>query len=196
MSLVLAQQFTHLQHAPFEYRIEVTNSSNAPRQGTCRIFLCPRHDERGQTMRFRDQRSLLIEMDKFYVTCKRACIWHDAHQFLICANHRSFIFLFFSHSEPWTKHFASSLRPIERYHSIWTVIPSYWQRFPANWYRWTGSIPILWLRMATAYVAATRHTRRRSFRYSRHDFEYVGWPYWTNTGLVSFIYLSSSWTLY
>ena len=63
-------QFTHLQHAPFEYRIIVENNSGGPRRGTCRIFLCPKNDERGQALRFRDQRPLMMEMDKFLVNCE------------------------------------------------------------------------------------------------------------------------------
>lgn len=63
-------QFTHLQHAPFEYQIDVTNETSTMKQGTCRIFLLPKVDERGQAMRFRDQRMFAIEMDKFLVHCK------------------------------------------------------------------------------------------------------------------------------
>lgn len=98
-------QFTHLQHAPFEYRISATNNSRAPRQGTCRIFLCPRFDERGQTLRFRDQRSVLIEMDKFYVTCESLAGIIAKGQLLklICC---------FCYSESWTKHHQTSLRRI------------------------------------------------------------------------------------
>ncbi|XP_059618290.1 phenoloxidase subunit 1-like [Phlebotomus argentipes] len=60
-------QFTHLQHAPFSWRITVNNDSGATRQGTCRIFMCPRTDERGMPFTFRDQRVLMIEMDRFTV---------------------------------------------------------------------------------------------------------------------------------
>ncbi|XP_037049326.1 phenoloxidase 2-like [Bradysia coprophila] len=60
-------QFTHLQHAPFEYTINVENSSSAQRQGTCRIFLCPINDERGTPLSFEEQRKLMLEMDKFTV---------------------------------------------------------------------------------------------------------------------------------
>lgn len=35
--------------------------------GTARIFLSPKFDERGIEMQFRDQRKLMIEMDKFVV---------------------------------------------------------------------------------------------------------------------------------
>lgn len=63
-------QFTHMQHAPFEYQISVNNSARMARRGTCRLFLCPRSDERDAPLRFRDQRSLMIEMDKFAVDCK------------------------------------------------------------------------------------------------------------------------------
>lgn len=60
-------QFTHLQHAPFDYTINVENSSSAQRLGTCRIFFCPVNDERGTPLSFEEQRKLMIEMDKFTV---------------------------------------------------------------------------------------------------------------------------------
>lgn len=61
-------EFTHLQNAPFEYTINVDNNSNAQRIGTCRIFICPKTDEKGRPiMQFEDQRHLMIEMDKFTV---------------------------------------------------------------------------------------------------------------------------------
>ncbi|XP_061391535.1 phenoloxidase 2-like [Musca vetustissima] len=59
--------FTHLQHAPFEYIVNVTNSNGTPKKGTCRIFLCPKTDERGTQLTLEDQRALAIEMDKFTV---------------------------------------------------------------------------------------------------------------------------------
>ena len=59
--------FTHLQHAPFNYNITV-NNAGAKRQGTCRIFLAPKKDERGVDLNFKDQRLYVIEMDKFVVT--------------------------------------------------------------------------------------------------------------------------------
>lgn len=60
-------QFTHLQHAPFEYQIDVTNGAATMKDGTCRIFLVPKVDERGQPLRFREQRLFAVEMDKFLV---------------------------------------------------------------------------------------------------------------------------------
>lgn len=66
-------QFTHLQHAPFNYHIDVDNNSGVTRRGTCRIFLAPKVDERGMQLRFREQRSMMVEMDKFTVVCK--CLW-------------------------------------------------------------------------------------------------------------------------
>lgn len=61
--------FTHLQHAPFNYNIQV-NNSGAARRGTCRIFFGPRTDERGTALNFRDLQPLLVEMDRFTVNCK------------------------------------------------------------------------------------------------------------------------------
>lgn len=63
-------QFTHLQYAPFDYNISVTNNSGGQKRGTCRIFLGPKVDERNNVLNFRNQRSLMVEMDKFTVTCE------------------------------------------------------------------------------------------------------------------------------
>lgn len=59
--------FTHLQHAPFIYRIVVNNSSNDHQKGTCRIFLAPKFNEKNIQLSFMQQRQLFIEMDKFTV---------------------------------------------------------------------------------------------------------------------------------
>ncbi|XP_017467197.1 PREDICTED: phenoloxidase 2-like [Rhagoletis zephyria] len=61
-------RFTHLQHTPFTYTININNESGAQRFGTVRIFLGPKTDERGQGMLFKDQRLLMIELDKFVVS--------------------------------------------------------------------------------------------------------------------------------
>ncbi|XP_043659474.1 phenoloxidase 2 [Drosophila teissieri] len=58
-------RFTHLQHLPFTYTISVNNDSGAQRFGYVRIFIAPKNDERGQPMLIRDQRSMMIELDKF-----------------------------------------------------------------------------------------------------------------------------------
>ncbi|EDV36953.2 uncharacterized protein Dana_GF13216 [Drosophila ananassae] len=58
--------FSHLQNAPFTYTFNVTNNG-AKRTGTCRIFLCPKVDERNMALRLEDQRQMAIEMDKFTV---------------------------------------------------------------------------------------------------------------------------------
>lgn len=63
----ISGRFNHLQHDPFDYRIFVENSSSHKLFGTCRIFLCPRYDERGSALKFEEQRKLMIEMDKFTV---------------------------------------------------------------------------------------------------------------------------------
>lgn len=60
-------QFTHLQHAPFQYSINVINGTGTARRGTCRIFMTPRYDELDMDLPFRDQRPLMIEMDRFVV---------------------------------------------------------------------------------------------------------------------------------
>ena len=62
--------FTHLQHAPFTWRIQVNNTSGAARRGTCRIFISPKVDERGQAFAYREKRRFMLEMDKFTVNCE------------------------------------------------------------------------------------------------------------------------------
>lgn len=62
-------RFTHLQHAPFTYNLNIMNDSKAQRFGIVRIFLGPKNDERRQQMLFREQRLLMIELDKFIVSC-------------------------------------------------------------------------------------------------------------------------------
>lgn len=61
-------RFTHLNHRPFNYKIVV--QSNSAKQGTCRIFMAPKFDERGNPWLFRDQKVMFIELDKFRVNCK------------------------------------------------------------------------------------------------------------------------------
>ncbi|CAG9864099.1 unnamed protein product [Phyllotreta striolata] len=63
-------RFTHLNHQPFSYRITVNNSTGAPRVGTCRIFMAPKFDERGNPWLFRDQKNMFIELDKFRVNLR------------------------------------------------------------------------------------------------------------------------------
>ncbi|XP_023292337.2 phenoloxidase 2-like [Lucilia cuprina] len=58
-------RFTHLQHTPFTYTINVNNAGGAMRFGMVRIFIAPKHDERGQPMLFNEQRLLMVELDKF-----------------------------------------------------------------------------------------------------------------------------------
>ncbi|XP_053676143.1 phenoloxidase 8 [Anopheles nili] len=60
--------FTHLQHAPFSFRVEVNNESGAMRQGTLRIWIAPKVDERGTPLSFREQRLYFVEMDTSTVT--------------------------------------------------------------------------------------------------------------------------------
>lgn len=61
-------RFSHLQHGQFTYNI-VINNKGPQRKGTCRIFLGPKFDERGLPWLFRDQKLLMIEMDRFGINC-------------------------------------------------------------------------------------------------------------------------------
>ncbi|CAH1101426.1 unnamed protein product [Psylliodes chrysocephalus] len=66
---VLAR-FTHLNHQAFNYRVTV-NNTGAARQGTCRIFMAPKFDERGNPWLFRDQKLMMVELDRFKVNLKQ-----------------------------------------------------------------------------------------------------------------------------
>ncbi|KAL4711933.1 hypothetical protein ACJJTC_006102 [Scirpophaga incertulas] len=57
-------RFTHLNHRPFRYVINVNNTGSA-RRTTVRIFLCPKFDERNLPWALSDQRKMFIEMDRF-----------------------------------------------------------------------------------------------------------------------------------
>lgn len=63
-------RFTHLQHVPYTISLQVNNDSGAQRLGMVRVFLAPKFDERGQQMLFRDQRLMMIELDKFVTACE------------------------------------------------------------------------------------------------------------------------------
>lgn len=58
-------RFTHLQHRPFSFRIQAENTGAGQREGYVRIFMAPKNDERGVPMLFRDQRTFMVELDKF-----------------------------------------------------------------------------------------------------------------------------------
>lgn len=66
-------RFTILQHAEFNYEIVVNNSSHMTKRGTCRLFIGPKYDEDGRKWKLSDQKTLMIEMDKFTVVCKYRC---------------------------------------------------------------------------------------------------------------------------
>jgi hypothetical protein len=51
-------------------RIEVNNTTGQAAMGTFRIFMAPTADERGQPLRFEDQRRLMCELDKFSQPCQ------------------------------------------------------------------------------------------------------------------------------
>ncbi|EDS45573.1 phenoloxidase subunit 1 [Culex quinquefasciatus] len=60
--------FTHLQHAPFVYNIDVNNSTSRPARGTVRIFIAPKADDRNLALKYDEWRRYVIELDKFAVS--------------------------------------------------------------------------------------------------------------------------------
>lgn len=63
-------RFTHLQHTDFNYTININNGNATQSLCTVRIFMAPKTDEKGLEMLFRDQRLLMIELDKFVAACE------------------------------------------------------------------------------------------------------------------------------
>uniref|UniRef100_A0A1Y9H277 Tyrosinase copper-binding domain-containing protein n=1 Tax=Anopheles dirus TaxID=7168 RepID=A0A1Y9H277_9DIPT len=57
--------FTHLQCAPFVYRLRINSTASGNRQDTVRIFLLPRQNEQGRILSFEERRTLAIELDSF-----------------------------------------------------------------------------------------------------------------------------------
>ena len=63
-------RFRQIDHKSFSYQITITNSNTQKKNGTVRIFMLPKFDEKEETMTFAKQRKLAIEMDHFPVTRK------------------------------------------------------------------------------------------------------------------------------
>lgn len=105
--------FTHLQHAPFNYNITVNNAGGA-RQGTCRIFFCPKVDERGVALTFREQQPLMMEMDRFVVQRKERVFLAI---FTVINGH------FLSFSDPWPEHHHSPQRGLQLDHPLQQDLP-------------------------------------------------------------------------
>uniref|UniRef100_A0A336MYZ2 CSON010253 protein n=1 Tax=Culicoides sonorensis TaxID=179676 RepID=A0A336MYZ2_CULSO len=60
--------FVHLQHADFDYVLDISNNSSGTLLGTCRIFLAPKCDENCREFHFNEARKLMVELDKFTVS--------------------------------------------------------------------------------------------------------------------------------
>lgn len=58
---------SHLQHHDFNFRIQGTNTAKMTHQIVFRIFIAPIQEESGRRFSFREQRQLMIELDKFVV---------------------------------------------------------------------------------------------------------------------------------
>lgn len=59
----------HLQHTPYNYIIYVEISSTVWLRGTIRLFLAPTKSEFDLLLTFREQRQLMIELDRFVTNC-------------------------------------------------------------------------------------------------------------------------------
>lgn len=82
----MIQHFFLILYSNPVYEILRIDCSGVARQGTCRIFVVPKYDERGQLLPFRDQRAMAIEMDKFMVNCK-------CNENFICGKQMGIIFI-------------------------------------------------------------------------------------------------------
>lgn len=117
-------RFTHLQHAPFTYNIQV-NNQGPQRQGTCRIYLSPKFDERGLPWLFRDQKKMFVELDRFTVNREYGPITVKL------------FFVQFNFSSTGTKHDCSPIGRIVLDHSIQSHVPRRGHK-PPGWRRCSG----------------------------------------------------------
>jgi tyrosinase len=62
-------RLTHLQHSPFTYKLVVNNTGKV-KMATVRIFLSSKFGFDGEILDFNQQRSLMMEMDRFIVQSK------------------------------------------------------------------------------------------------------------------------------
>lgn len=67
LTLVSFCRFTHLQHLPFVYTINVLNDKSTQARGTVRIFMAPKFNEKGEEFKYSEMRLLMMEMDRFTV---------------------------------------------------------------------------------------------------------------------------------
>ncbi|XP_072934538.1 phenoloxidase subunit 2-like [Epargyreus clarus] len=61
-------RFTHLNHRPYRYVINVNNSTGEKKRATVRIFMAPKFDEGNLEWMLSEQRKMFIEMDRFVET--------------------------------------------------------------------------------------------------------------------------------
>lgn len=108
-------RFTHLQHAPFSFAININNGNATQSLATVRLFLAPMTDERGLEMLFRDQRLLFIELDKFVAACE----WKKIVMLLVNSLYNQI--LVFSASR--TEHNQAALNGLFGDHSIQSHVP-------------------------------------------------------------------------
>lgn len=90
-------RFKHLQHTPFTYTLNIKNEKGTAARGTVRIFMAPKFDENNKEWLFKEQRLLMIEMDRFTVNCNRQFTFNSIFEW------NSFFCLYF-HSEPRREH--------------------------------------------------------------------------------------------
>nr|CAC33894.1 hemocyanin subunit 1 [Spirostreptus sp. BT-2000] len=60
----------HTDHDDFVYVIDIDNNARVEKTAVLRIFLAPKYDERGHPLTLKEQRVMMIELDKFKATLK------------------------------------------------------------------------------------------------------------------------------
>lgn len=60
----------HLDHEPFKYTFEIVNNAGDSKEAMVRVYLVPKYNELGKKFTPNQQRSMLIELDKFITKLK------------------------------------------------------------------------------------------------------------------------------
>ncbi|CAL8072420.1 unnamed protein product [Orchesella dallaii] len=155
-------RFRHLNHDPFNYTIQVRNSSNAQVRATVRIYLAPRNTEHGEQFEMTHQRKMFFELDKFQENCKPTTsrLIHTLCN-LLCYVMRSNLIVpyLLDNSEPRRQYNTQNFYFIWRDSSVGANFPGFGEKHGVT----NCSAIHLWMRLATTHAHTKGHSHWNDF---------------------------------